>query len=1495
MSFTSLWPLVFLLGVPAIIILYILKPRGKDMEISSNLLWQHLFKHRQSRTFFEKFRSEILMILQILTMILLMLALMAPFVMMNSTTGGSTTLIIDTSLSMQHKNKDGNTRLEAAKEEALEHVGSASGTISLITVSDTADILIANSTDRSRLRELIKEIKPSDKEGDLSEAYRLAATLESDTVLILTDGTGAAGAEEYAKSLKADVIDVGEEASNISLDYIYYSAAGGEVSMRFSNYAATDAGFDVTIYDEAGNILGVQSASTPAGKSSSILFSNVRTEGAYIRGEISAVRFADGSAQDSLDLDNSAVALTSQGGETKGIMISSGNTFVERAYYAVTGADLTKTQSDSAVSAGNYNVVIYDAGFVQQGAKSGRNGGHDDADTSPNMLRFENAGGAGTVSGVVVDVLESEITEGLSAFSLGCNTAVFYELPEWATSFMEANGKCVGYYGINGNHKEVVVGFDIRETDFPVKAEFPVFIAGAMSYLSDLSILGKDVYEAGDGIVINPNAEVSPQQMKVTAADGSTEPVEAPAADMGRSGLYRIQAGDRTEYFVIRASLQGRDGRLKSDDLHYGGSYSGVKARRSLQNVLIIAAIILMLIEWILFMRRMNYKGKFYMIMRIALLLLAILSLLGIRLPKRSRDTTTVFLVDLSVSDTQNIKAFDKYIDDALSRMPKHNQYAIVTFGRNAVVEQFVTDQDMYMGLGSKTDVAATDFENGLQRAVSMLPSDTAGRIVVLTDGRETAGNIERTASMFVGDDISLEAILISSDSGDDAYVKNVEMPETLHEGEKYYLKVAVESNYDTEARIIVTSGGREVAREEVRLQKGSNEFLFQEEVTSRDVESYEVKVEADGDSVDENNNYSAYARVEDAPRILVLKGKGESGNAFENVLDAAHVNAEFMRPDRAPKELKDLLAYKAVILENVYKDELSEDFLNIIETYVKDYGGGFGACGGEDSFMLGGYNDTVLETVLPVNMELRGTLQIPSTAIVMVIDHSGSMLDYAGAGMTNLDVAVEAAKRGVDNLRDTDQVGVLAFDDFYTWAHKLSEADDKDKIKRDIETITDGGGTVIKPALEEARAALAASDAEVRHIILLTDGMGETYDFSSVTDKINQDGITLSTVAVGSYSDTQLMESLANECGGRYYYADSNTDIPRIFAQEVYLGGDTYIKNGDYSVIPKTPSDLTKDLFNDGWYNVLGYVAASPKTGAQQLLVSGLDDPLLTVWQYGLGKTMAWNSDVDGGWSSAYSGDEGYAELWKRIVDFIGGTPGIGEDYMDVSSKDGKTVLTYHTSEYGDDTEISGIYTDPEGGDGELNFTSAEPGVYTAELDSVETGLYNINVRRSDNDEVTGAYTTATVVQYSDEYRFDVTEDKFRNFIDQYGQWRELDDNIWKKLDVSKNGSFSLTGPLLILLMLMFLADVAGRRFGWEPVIRKKAKKAKAVQEAVMTEEAAAQQQQQMPSEEDKAAEEKRRKKDRQKRMKQEGLDVPDTGTLDTAALLKRKKDRNF
>ena len=539
---------------------------------------------------------------------------------------------------------------------------------------------------------------------------------------------------------------------------------------------------------------------------------------------------------------------------------------------------------------------------------------------------------------------------------------------------------------------------------------------------------------------------------------------------------------------------------------------------------------------------------------------------------------------------------------------------------------------------------------------------------------------------------------------------------------------------------------------------------------------------------------------------------------------------------------------------------------------------------------MLGGYNDSPIETVLPVNMELRGTLEIPSTAIVMVIDHSGSMTTYAGNGATYLDVAVEAAKRGVQSLRPEDLVGILAFDDRYTWAHHITDASDKRGIENDINSITDGGGTTIKPALEEARQELGRCSAEVKHIILLTDGMGETYDFTDVTDKINRDGITLSTVAVGAYSDTMLMQQLANACGGRYYFADYDTDIPRIFAQEVYMGGDTYIKNGDYNVFPRINHEIINGLFTDGWYNIHGYIAASPKTGASELLVSGLDDPILTVWQYGLGKTAAWNTDVDGGWTAAYSGEENYAELWKRIIDFIAGTPNIGEDYLEVNNKDGRTVLTYHTDEYTDTTGIDGIFTTPGGTTGDVEFTTAEPGVFTAEIDSLETGLYNISVRRNDNDEVTGAFTTATVVQYSDEYRFDVTEVKYRSFIDKYGAWIDLDTNVWRPIQSSRSGSFDLTNIFLILAILLFLMDIAGRRFGYDPVFRKKKKKVKAgaaEPEAVL----AAQEMQAAQEAEQAQQAAKPSKKAKPKKEPKE----PEVDGLDTSALLKKKQDRNM
>lgn len=138
MTFESLWPLFFLAAVPIIIILYLLKPKGVDYLISSNLLWQKLLKNQQSRTFFEKFVHNILMYLQILIAALLVVALMSPFIRVDGHSGGRKVLLFDTSASMQHVGSSGKSRLEEAVEQACDYVKAAENTQFSIVSADVS-------------------------------------------------------------------------------------------------------------------------------------------------------------------------------------------------------------------------------------------------------------------------------------------------------------------------------------------------------------------------------------------------------------------------------------------------------------------------------------------------------------------------------------------------------------------------------------------------------------------------------------------------------------------------------------------------------------------------------------------------------------------------------------------------------------------------------------------------------------------------------------------------------------------------------------------------------------------------------------------------------------------------------------------------------------------------------------------------------------------------------------------------------------------------------------------------------------------------------------------------------------------------------------------------------------------------------------------------------------------------------------------------------------
>ena len=115
---------------------------------------------------------------------------------------------------------------------------------------------------------------------------------------------------------------------------------------------------------------------------------------------------------------------------------------------------------------------------------------------------------------------------------------------------------------------------------------------------------------------------------------------------------------------------------------------------------------------------------------------------------------------------------------------------------------------------------------------------------------------------------------------------------------------------------------------------------------------------------------------------------------------------------------------------------------------------------------------------------------------------------------------------------------------------------ENKDALTNAIGSIQAEGGTSILPALKMAVDAMKEENTKQKHILLLTDGQAEQSGYDSLLAEMRQRNITLSTVAVGGSADTQLLQRLAENGNGRYYFTDEFTDLPEIFAKETILAG---------------------------------------------------------------------------------------------------------------------------------------------------------------------------------------------------------------------------------------------------------------------------------------------------------------------------------------------------
>ncbi|QEL19726.1 VWA domain-containing protein [Limnoglobus roseus] len=790
---------------------------------------------------------------------------------------------------------------------------------------------------------------------------------------------------------------------------------------------------------------------------------------------------------------------------------------------------------------------------------------------------------------------------------------------------------------------------------------------------------------------------------------------------------------------------------------------------------------------------------------------LLVLALCGLTLIRPGHEQFVVFAIDESLSVGEQNKAI---VDDFLTKATAAaggNKYAFIRFG--AEPGAIVADRSLASVINAKgTNIAAA-----LEVSTAGIPPSYVPKIVVLSDGNQTAGDAIR-AALRGGVPISTVPLLTSTEP--EVQVSNVSVPAQVREGEPFNMEITIDSNHDDEGEITVYDKVGQISSQKFKVKKGENKFTLRPKAVSARSMEYTVRVTGFKDKLLDNNTAKALVYTNGKPRVLLVDSDMKQSKDLADALEQEGIKVDLRPTQGIPESLSDLQNYELIAFANVPATSMSTRQMNLVRTYVQELGGGLLMIGGDQSFGLGGYYKTTIEEILPVRSDFEKEKEKPSIAMVLVIDKSGSM------GGQKMEMAKDAAKAAVELLGPRDKVGVIAFDGDLFWIADIQPAANKAQILDKISAIEAGGGTTMGPPMEAAFEALQQTQSKLKHVIVLTDGVSEPADFEGIATNMVQSKMTCSTVAVGDDCDFKLLENIAKIGNGRYYHSEDPANIPQIFAKETVTASKSAINEVPFTPIIQRSSAVLADLNIENVSPLFGYVTTRPKPTSEVILATDKGDPLLSWWRYGLGMSVAFTSDAKGRWAAEWVSQPLFGKFWAQVIRNAMRKSDAKGVFVQMTQKDGKATVTL------DAVKIDGNYLneattaltvlEPQGGEKKLTMTQTAPGRYVGEFPIDKTGTYHVQMNQDAKGQQATQQSRGLVVNYDDELRIRPTDEKLLEAVAKVsgGTFKPEPEAVFAPDERTATRPLPLWPYLLMAAMLVFLADVALRRIDFDLVL---------------------------------------------------------------------------
>ena len=753
-------------------------------------------------------------------------------------------------------------------------------------------------------------------------------------------------------------------------------------------------------------------------------------------------------------------------------------------------------------------------------------------------------------------------------------------------------------------------------------------------------------------------------------------------------------------------------------------------SRDGLWRALLLVGLALLLMEWRYWSAQERTRPA--LVCRSIVIALTALAAAGVELPLGDASQAVMFALDRSGSLPADTQATALTRVNAMThRMRTGDRAGVVAFGLDAAVERAATGRPRVDAIVSTISPAGTNIEAALHAARLALPRAGARRIVLVSDGRATAGDASREIARAAAEGIPIDTIAADAAPADrPLIVKSVGAPTDVRVGEPFVVSAEIAGPPGAHSRVTLSRDNQPAVEQDVEVAAdGTANVTFTDQRSQAGLYAYHAVLG------DDETAAGVMVTVAGSPQILHV---GSSAGPLVGLLTSSGFLVRQVAPAALPSIAGELAGFDAIVLNDVPADRLASTSTEAIANYVEQSGGGLLLLGGPQSLDAAGYPEGPLARLLPVDLRPRGGQRSPAMGLVVAFDKSGSMADLV-SGVAKIELARQAVRKVLDAVRPTDPIGVVAFDAAPVIVSPLAAAPDPQRLSEALRVIDPGGSTAIAPALMQAADWLRRARVTRRHVLLVSDGRTAPADAERLRAIVRDGGFELSVIAIGADADRRFLEELATGTGGRAYFPDDLRQLPVLAAREAARASGGGIVQEPFA-LRAAEHAITVGLDRAGLPTMAGYVVSAARPGAETVLLSHLDDPILAAWRFGLGRVAVYTADLRSPWSAGLRRWAGFSPLWLQTAQWLA-RPATDRALRAsiVERSDGAHLVVEADTPSGDplEADVRATVRGPDAKEQDVTLTSTARGRYEAPLATPTPGRYvvSINARSAAGD----------------------------------------------------------------------------------------------------------------------------------------------------------------